>query len=153
MDIQGQFVGNDMFNASYVRFGTGAYIGFNADDNEIGFGTKQVYVNDDYHIIQGVYANKRFGRIRYEGQILHGYLTGLGRLTFYKNGQINPGKYEGYLKNNTFHGKGKFVFIDGRIYAGTYKDNKRLTGTETKVDQKETRICSKKYKEGIDEEC
>ena len=151
MDIQGQFVGNDMFNASYVRFGTGAYIGFNADDNEIGFGTKQVYVNDDYHIIQGVYANKRFGRIRYEGQILHGYLTGLGRLTFYKNGQINPGKYEGYLKNNTFHGKGKFVFTDGSIYAGTYKNHARWTGTGTKVNT--TRSCRKKYKEGIEKEC
>ena len=153
MDIQGQFVGNDMLNASSVRFGTGAYIGFNAHKHEIGFGTKQFHVNDDYHIIQGTYAQKRWGQFRYEGQELHGYMTGLGRLTFYKNGQINPGKYEGYLKNNTFHGKGQFVFTDGRMYVGTYKDHARLTGTETKVEKKETRSCSKIYKEGIEEEC
>ena len=142
-----------MLNASFVRFGTGSYIGFNADKHEIGFGTKKFNVNGDYHIIQGIYAHKRWGNFRYEGQELNGNMTGLGRLTFYKNGQINPGKYEGYLKNNKFHGTGKFVFTNGRIYSGTYKDHKRLTGTESKVDKKETRICSKKYMDGFEENC
>lgn len=32
-------------------------------------------------------------------------------------------KYEGEWKNGQLHGKGKFKYIDGREYAGDYREN------------------------------
>ena len=164
--MKGQLEENNILNVSYVSLSTGAYIGFNADKQEIGFGTKQFHANDDYHIIQGIYVNKMFGNEwlkngnikegnRYEGQEMNGKMTGLGHLTFFKNGNIF-GKYEGYLKNNQFDGKGKFVLTNGNTYSGTYKvvDGRHhmWTGITTEADSTK-RTCSKKYNEGVEEEC
>ena len=147
--IHGQFKDNDTLQVSHVSLCSGAYIGFNAYKYELGFGTKTLHVNDGYHIIQGIYVEKTFTTLRYEGQEMNGKMAGLGRVTFYKD---IPGTYEGRLKNDTFDGKGKFVYPDGKIYSGTYKDHHKWTGELTKAKDT-TRYCSEKYKDGNKVEC
>ena len=153
MDLHGQFEDEDIFQVSNVSLCAGAYIGFNADKHELGFGTKKFHVNDNYHNIQGIYVENTFKNTEYEGQWLNGNMTGLGRVTFY-NSEFSKilGKYEGRLKNNNFDRKGKYISTDGRMYSGTYKDHRKWTGEVTKAKDT-TRDCSEKYKDGDKEEC
>ena len=93
------------------------------------------------------YGNLSVSGNIFKGQKLPGKMTGLGRLTFYKQRTINPGKYEGYVKNGKFHGNGTLALTNGLTYSGTYKNHEKWTGIETKES------CNKKYKDGVEQEC
>lgn len=64
---------------------------------------------------------KRFQRFEYEGEYRYGDMHGKGKATF-KDGRI----YTGDFKNNRITGKGKMVYLRGKIleYEGGFKKGK-----------------------------
>jgi len=64
-----------------------------------------------------------------EGDWVHGRLTGYGRLS---NGSGD--NYEGYLKNDHFHGYGVMQFDNGRVFEGTYFKGQMVQGKMTYQD-------------------
>ena len=142
---------------SDVNLNVGAYLGFYRaeSDQEKGFGTRKVIVNEAYHTVQGEYATKSGNNFRYSGQTLNGVITGLGHMTFYEKKSSNSvisGKYEGRFENDKFHGDGRFE--DLRVgssfeFIGTYEHHKRRTGKSYKI----TRTCSEKWVEEDKQTC
>jgi hypothetical protein len=57
--------------------------------------------------------------IRYQGTFAKGLREGMGCLT------LCDGEYVGELKNDMIDGKGTFKWLDGKIYVGCWKENKR----------------------------
>ena len=65
----------------------------------------------------------------YEGDWIHGRLTGYGRIS---NGSGDF--YEGGLKNHRLHGKGVMRFSDGRVFEGKYSNGQMYQGKMTYQD-------------------
>ena len=140
--------------ASDVNLNVGAYLGFyrSESNQEKGFGTKEIVVNEVYHVVQGEYGTVAGSNYRYSGQMINGVMTGLGHMTFSEKKSSNiviSGKYEGRFENNKFHGHGRFVLGSGFEYIGTYEHHKRRTGISNKI----TRTCSEKYLEQEPQKC
>ena len=136
-EIRGKLDRDGVITASYVGLVPGSYISFKANDGqEIGFGTREILVNDDYHIIQGTYGKfvqeVKGGAetLKFIGELVDGHREGYGYMTTYSDGELSS-RYEGQFKNHQFDGSGVYEgkgTYDGWVYVGTYKQHKKWTG-------------------------
>ena len=162
------FDGIDTFTAFGVQLNVGAYLGFIEGSEERGFGTRELFVNDTYHTIEGEYTTS-YGTIpfydyRYSGETLNGTKSGLGRMELYKKDSSHKdvfGKYEGYFKNNTFHGDGRYIMNTQYTktqqnqfeFVGTFRDQDYWTGVSFIVENSITRTCKNIFEEKTKLKC
>ena len=147
----------------------GAYMGFNADKGEMGFGTREivsdktvnVYQYKDYFAriyknetrteyyggewVHGKYegnGTKIGANYNYTGEWLAGKMNGHGRIDFL-TGEV----YIGYFQNSKFHGNGTMQYSNSRqnhVFEGEWKNHHRWTGIYTD----KTKPCTKNYEGG-----
>ena len=139
-----------------MQLNVGAYLGFTEGSEERGFGTRELFVNDTYHTIEGefttCYGAFPSNDYRYSGETLNGTKSGLGRMELYKKGSSHKdvfGKYEGYFENNKFHGDGRYILNTKYTktqqnqfeFVGTFRDHFMWTGISFIVENSITRTC------------
>ena len=152
-------------NSSMIVLDVGAYMSFNADKGEIGFGTREIVSNKSVNVHQykDYFARKYKTKNRleyyagewvhgkhegygtevlaahsYTGEWLAGKMDGFGRIAF-STGQ----SYIGYFKNRTFHGEGTF-YGKNHVFEGVYENHKRMNGTY----KDRTKQCTSKWENG-----
>ena len=140
-------------NSSMIVLDVGSYISFNADNGEIGFGTREIVSDKSVHVHQykDYFARKYTNKSRteyysgewshgkregngtevaashsYTGQWLADQRNGFGRLA-YTSGHI----YTGYFQNNRYNGQGKMEYPLDRFFVGEWRKNQKWTGVMT----------------------
>jgi hypothetical protein len=67
-----------------------------------------------------------------EGQFVHGLWTGYGKCISQKTGQV----YTGYFLDAPIkHGQGICIYLDGRVFDGTYSHGSKVDGKMTYEDK------------------
>ena len=140
-------------NSSTIVLDVGAYMSFNADNGETGFGTREIVSDKSVHVHQykDYFARKYTNESRteyyggewvhgkregngtevaashsYTGQWLADKRNGYGRLA-YPSGHI----YTGYFQNNRYNGQGKMEYPFDRFFEGEWRKNQKWTGVMT----------------------
>ena len=169
MYIHGSIDNEGKLNSSMIVLDVGAYMGFNADKGEMGFGTREIVSDKTVNVYQykdyfaRIYKNEtrteyyggEWGHGKYEGngtkiganynytgEWLAGKMNGHGRIDFL-TGEV----YIGYFQNNTFHGNGTMQYSNSRqnhVFEGEWKNHHRWTGIYTD----KTKPCTKNYEGG-----
>ena len=146
--------------ASWIQFGKGTYIGFDANNGEIGFGTREITFGKSIDIRQGMmrhgeqlhgvgreYKNKNRTEY-YAGEWVHGKREGNGTevaashsytgqwLADKRNGYgrlayTSGHIYTGYFQNNRYNGQGKMEYPLDRFFEGEWRKNQKWTGVMT----------------------
>ncbi|KAL7544720.1 hypothetical protein ACHAWF_008087 [Thalassiosira exigua] len=97
------------------------------------------FLDDDFHGIGTIVSQ---GGSIYQGQFARGQYHGLGTLRTACDEDDERGGagdklesvYTGDFFEGLFHGHGSLVYSDGSSFAGTWREGKRVEGTETSVD-------------------
>ena len=156
-------------NSSMIVLDVGAYMSFNADNGEIGFGTreivseKRVYVHQykDYFArkyrnesrteyyggewVHGKYegqGTRVSAKYKYMGEWLAGKMNGHGRHEW-TTGEV----YTGSFQNGALHGNGTMQYSNSRqnhVFEGEWNGGQRWTGIYTD----KTKPCTKMYETG-----
>ena len=109
---------NGQGTKTWKKYG-GKYVGEMKDDLEHGYGIMK-WRNGD----------------KYEGQWKKGIANGEGIIIYGPNSKIPGARYKGQIKDGKMHGEGKYVFANGEILEGIFKNDVFMNVQNIKKENK-----------------